>query len=453
MPFKVTPQLKVGLFVLLVLLTLGYVTLRISQHSILPGGTYPVYVLIDSASGITAKTPVQVAGIQVGVVDDIELIEHNRARLKLSVSKKVKLSRDVRAQIKSLGFLGDTYIELYQPGPLAEILPEGSTIIQVQNYGDFSSVTGQISAIAEDVKAITTTMRTLMSGEDSAFARSIKNIEKITDSINRVTVANEGNLNAIIANLRAISDNLNGVVSRNVPNVDAALGDLSDITAKVKRGEGTIGRLLYDDETVEKLNSSIDNLNELLGGANRLQVDMGYHTEYLGTTEEFKHYVSLGLKPRPDKAFLFEFVDDPAPDSSRKRRVTDITSGGVTTTVEENIETTEFDKFRFSAQFAKKFYGLTVRGGLIESTGGVGLDYTQGPAGIKFSAFDFETKNGERPHLKAMGTLNVTRNLYLLGGLDDFISQEQETDWFLGAGLQMTDDDLKSLLGLMSVKP
>lgn len=453
MKLQWTPQLKVGLFAFVALFILAYATVRISQTSLLPGGTYALYVVIDSAAGVNKKTPVQIAGIQVGYVDGISLVENNSARVKLSIQKSVKVAKNVEAQLKTIGFLGDTYIELYQPGKITEVLAENAVITSVTNYGDFSSVTGQFGAIATDIKAITSTMRQLMAGEDSAFARSLQNIEKITDSLADVTTANQQNLHDIIANLRSISANLNNILLQNQGRINATFDNVAAITGKVRNGEGTIGRLINDDETVEKLNDAVDNLNDLLGGAGKLQVDIGYHAEYLGATADFKNYVELALKPAPDKYFLLEFVDDPAPDSKFSTRNTSVTSGGVTTEVTEEIETTNADQFLFSAQMAKKFYDLTLRGGLIESSGGIGLDYDYGPLGLKFSAFDFETKRGELPHLKAMGTVNVTKNIYMLGGVDDFINKDQSLDYFFGAGIRITDDDLKSLLSLTSLKP
>lgn len=448
-----SPQFKTGLFAAVILLILAYATLKVSQGNFLPGGTYSLYLLVDSATGISKKTPVEVAGISVGTVEKIELTEDNKARVEMRIKKGVVVTRDVQARIKTTGFLGDTYIELYQPTPFGPPLFKGETITSSSNYGDISSLTGQMTDIAADIKAITGTMRSLMSGEDSSFAKSLRNIEKITESLKNVSVQNEDDLSIIIQNLRALSSNLNTLVARNSPNVDATLDNISVITEKIKKGEGTIGRLINDDETVEKLNESIDNLNELLGGASKWQMDLGYHTEYLAETEDFKHYISLAVKPKPDKYFLFEVVKDPAPDSTFKTTETTITSGGASTTVTEEEEVVETDKFRFSVQLAKKYYGLTLRGGLIESSGGVGLDYDYGPVGVKFSAFDFETKRGEKPHLKAMGQVNLTKNFYLLGGLDDFISNQQDPDWFMGAGLTMTEDDMSSIFGLMKIKP
>ncbi|MBX7149975.1 MlaD family protein [bacterium] len=429
MTFKMTPQVRLGFFVFATLLVLAYVTLRVSSTSLSPGGSYTLYLNVNEATGITKKTPVLVSGIQVGWVSDISLSNTNQAQLELKIKNSVKISKNVEARIKTIGFLGDTYVELFQRGAVAQgdELKEDSLIATASNSGDMNSIMGQVGAVAEDVKAITAVLR-------------------------EITVKNQQNLNSIIENMKALAENMNLMVARNMSNVDGTLDNLNVVTAKMRNGEGTVGKLLNDDETANKINESLDNLNGLLGGANKLRVDLGYHTEYLGNTAQFKNYVSLALKPKPDKYFLFEFVDDPAPDSKHSTVTSTITSGGTTSVVTEEKEKVDNDSFLVSAQLAKKFYDFTLRGGLIESSGGVGVDYDYGPVGMKFSAFDLETKHGEKPHLKAMGTVNVTKSVYLLGGMDDFLNKKQDPDWFMGAGVNITDDDIKSLFGLMSLK-
>ena len=127
-----------------------------------------------------------------------------------------------------------------------------------------------------------------------------------------------------------------------------------------------------------------------------------------------------------------------------------VTSGGASTTVTTERRNKTLDGFRFTAQIAKKYHDFTIRGGLIESSGGVGLDFDKGPVGLSFSAFDFKSTAGQRPHLKALGKANLTSSFYLLGGVDDIINQNQDLAWFLGAGLSFTDDDIKSLFGILS---
>ena len=313
--------------------------------------------------------------------------------------------------------------------------------------GDVNALLTQFSSIAEDVKAVSSSLKDMVVGDkNSPVWNIVNNLEKFTATLAK----NQENFDKISDNLAELTEALRGTVVKSRENVEESLERIASITKKVDEGKGTIGKLINDDETVNKLNEAVDNLNNALGGLKQLETEIGYHTEYLGKTEDFKHYVNFTLRPKPDKAFMFDFVGDPQPSPSRVTRDTTITTGGTTTTVTTETSTIEHNKFRFSAQLAKQFYDVTVRGGIIESRGGVGLDYTKGPFGAQFSAFDFDTNNGQRPHLKASGTVNLTNNFYLIGGADDMINRQQDTDWFVGAGIRLVDEDVKSLLSIGS---
>lgn len=442
---------KAGLFVFLTLCLLVFIVMRIGKSgSMLFGGTYPVFMDVATAVGLSRNTPVQIAGVGVGVVDAISLTENSKARLKLAIHKGIKVASDAEAHIKTTGILGDAYIEIFQPGGVPKEMVSGGKIGTVVNYGDFNSVTNQFAEIATDVRAITKQMRKLMAGDDSSFDRTMKNIERISHSLATLTTKNEKNIDAIISNMKTLSQNLNVLVASNTGHINDAVYNLDDITSTISRGEGTVGKLIKDDETVHKINDTLDEIHSFLGGTNRMKVDLGMHSEYLAGTGDFKNYVSLHLKPRPDKFFIFDVISDPDPSFRDYVEEKTVTSGGTSTQITTQTRSKNLNGFLFSAQVAKKFYDFTLRGGLIESAGGVGVDYDHGPFGLKFSAFDFRTNNGEKPHLKFMGTANMTRTFYLLGGVDDIINPNQDLAWFLGAGITFTDDDIKSLLGLLS---
>lgn len=443
-------NLKSGIFVFITLLLLFVMILRISQGRFFYSRDYTLYMDVESAVGLGKNTPVQIAGVDVGVVKNITLVSSTKARLKLSIDHGIKISTDAIGRVKTTGILGDAYIEIFQQEPIIATHKEGGVISKVESYGDLNSVTGQLGTIAEDVKAITTSMRKVMAGDDSAFSQSLKNIEKISASLAHLTTRNDKNIEAIIVNMQQLTRNLNTVVAANMGHFDNSLANIDRITTDIENGRGTVGRLLKDDATVEKLNDTLDELRNAIGGFNRWGVDVGAHTEYLGGTGSFKNYVTLELSPRPDKIFLFEAVSDPDPTFRTQVDETIVTSGGTTSTVTTERRTKNLNQFLFSFQLAKKFEDFTLRGGLIESTGGIGIDYDKGPFGVSLSAYDFKTDSTQRPHLKLMGTTQLTRTFYLLGGLDDFVNQTQDLDWYLGAGITFGDDDLKSLLGLMS---
>ncbi|MBI4211542.1 MAG: MCE family protein [Deltaproteobacteria bacterium] len=442
---KYSTEAKVGFFAFLIIVILFWATVRVSDRSAVSGGGYDVSFNVDSASGLKTKAPVELAGVAVGVVKGVELVDSTRAKVFLRINDHVQLRPDTQVKLRTRGYLGETFVEII-PGTQGEgLIKEGDTLSDATRSGDINQLVGKFTEIADDIKVVTANLRTMSSGEDAPINRIIMNLDRFTEEIKNVTVRNTDNIDRIAENVADLSDQLKHIVADNRQNVDESMDQINSITKKIDHGQGTIGKLLNDDETVNKLNDSLDGLSDTLGGYKSLETEIGFHTEYLTNSKDFKNYVSLGVRPVPDKAILIDLSTDPDPNPTHTVRTTDITAGGATTTVTADTATTNRDAFRFSVQLAKDFYDFTIRGGLIESKGGVGVDYKKGPIGVKFSAFDFSSRYGQKPHLKVLGDINMTRNLFVLGGADDMLNPNQKTDYFFGAGFRFVDDDLKKL--------
>ncbi len=443
--------LKVGVFSLIALAAIFYLTLRVSDLPLSPLGTYSIYLEMKTADNIDHKTPVLVAGIRVGVVDKIELTPQNTAMIRMKIRKGIHLPTDVKAQLKTKGVLGDVFIELV-PGSSSEMLTSGGRVGTLAPYADMNELAHNLNEVAVNLKEITGAMKGYFASNDAAVPNILKNMERLTGTLADFSGRNRQNLDEVVFNMKELSQTLRTVVRDNSDEVTQALKRMDSIVQKIDEGRGTVGKLINDTTTGEKINEALDNVNGVVGPIAKLKTEIDYHLEYLGNTGDFKNYVGLNLKPRPDKAFILEFVSDPDPHPNIITTTTDVTSGGVTTSVTTRREEVN-SKFRFSAQFAKQLRDFTIRGGLIESSGGVGVDYTRGPLGLKFSAFDFQNDSRDRPHLKGMATVNLAKGFYVLGGVDDFISKRHGPDWFMGAGLRFLDDDIKTLLGAFSLKP
>jgi hypothetical protein len=106
-------------------------------------------------------------------------------------------------------------------------------------------------------------------------------------------------------------------------------------------------------------------------------------------------------------------------------------------------------KIKLSLQlyFAKNFYDFTFKAGLIENTGGVGMEYHIIPKRMKFifDAFDF---GEDAPHLRAALRYTLFHGIYLIGGADDFISDDGDESGYIGAGIDLSNDDLKLFLSI-----
>lgn len=445
-------EFKVGAFALIVIALLAWATIRVGDKTTIAGGAYDLKVAFTNATGLKLKAPVELAGVQVGVVKDIELLDSREALVTIGLSNKVKLPDDSTAVLRTRGFLGETYVELV-PGTMGNpVLEDGNEIPYAFRTGDINTLVGQFNQIADDIKAVTGSLRTMI-GEDetSPINRIVGNLEDFSQSIRDITIRNSENVDRISENLAAMTEQLRFLIARGESDIQESMERIASITRKIDEGRGTVGRLVNDEETVDKLNEAIDSLNETLGSYRRLEAEIGYHMEFMAKSHDFKNYVDLTLRPSPDKGFMVGIVSDPNPNPTYVVRQTDVTVGNNTTRVTTNTGTVDRNAIKWNAQLMKSFYDFTIRGGLIESTGGIGMDYKIGPAEIKFDAFDFQTRNNLRPHLKVWANINITKNFQLLGGADDFISADsQNRDFFFGAGFRFVDEDIKTIGGMGS---
>jgi phospholipid/cholesterol/gamma-HCH transport system substrate-binding protein len=162
---------------------------------------------------------------------------------------------------------------------------------------------------------------------------------------------------------------------------------------------------------------------------------------------EVKNYFTLELKPRLDQYYILELVSDPFGKFSRTETTTTPPGNTVVTETFEN-------KLKFSLEFAKRYGNLAFRMGLIESTGGAGVDYFAFDDRIKFSldAFNSNSKepHNERAHMKATVNYSLSKVLYINAGYDNFLNADMATA-FVGVGLRFTDEDLKYYLGSVPV--
>ena len=107
---------------------------------IIGGGYYPVVARFTSVSGLRHGALVDIAGVEVGKVDKIELDkEYYMAKVTILVRKDVELGTDTIASVKTRGLIGDKYIKL-QPGGAEEILQPGDEIIETESAIDLEEM-------------------------------------------------------------------------------------------------------------------------------------------------------------------------------------------------------------------------------------------------------------------------------------------------------------------------
>jgi phospholipid/cholesterol/gamma-HCH transport system substrate-binding protein len=140
---KYTMETAVGVFVMIGLLCVGYLTVQLGRIPILEGDTYRLNARFTSVSGLKAGSAVNMFGIEVGRVNRLGMDQQSQqATVELVIRKDIKIYEDAIASIKTEGLIGDKYISI-DPGGAGEPLQSGGVIIQTQPAVDVADVIGK----------------------------------------------------------------------------------------------------------------------------------------------------------------------------------------------------------------------------------------------------------------------------------------------------------------------
>ena len=137
---KASIEVAVGIFMLIGMLCVGYLSVRLGEMEWGGDKYYPLLARFQSVSGLIAGAHVELAGVRVGKVDSIALDPKTQAAVvKLNIQKSVVLSDDVIASIKTAGLIGDKYLQL-SPGGSDRVLKAGDMITETESAVDLEAL-------------------------------------------------------------------------------------------------------------------------------------------------------------------------------------------------------------------------------------------------------------------------------------------------------------------------
>jgi phospholipid/cholesterol/gamma-HCH transport system substrate-binding protein len=252
-------------------------------------------------------------------------------------------------------------------------------------------------------------------------------------------------------------------VKQAVEKLSGSLEKLDQVMGKVSEGKSVAGRLLVDERLGRRVGDAAEGLADQLDRIYKLQIQVQLRSEWLLNQAGAKAYFGVKLLPRPDKYYIFEIVSDP--------RGVDATTS-YTTTVRDPVtltdqtttstQTVHENRLTFTLQIAKRYGPITFRGGIIESSGGVGSDLHLFKDALQLSVSIYQFSRPYQdvyPRAKIFLNYYFLQHFYATAGSDDFLNSWRAgrypggpkfsvgTDVFFGAGLFFTDDDLKTLIG------
>ena len=123
-------NVAVGIFVVVGILALGYLSIKLGRVSFLGSTGYLVTVDFPGTGGLKAGSAVEIAGVEIGRVESIVLVDY-QARVTLRIQGGVKLQDDAIASIKTKGLIGEKYVRI-SPGASDKLIAAGGKIREVE---------------------------------------------------------------------------------------------------------------------------------------------------------------------------------------------------------------------------------------------------------------------------------------------------------------------------------
>jgi phospholipid/cholesterol/gamma-HCH transport system substrate-binding protein len=134
-------ELAVGIFMLLGMLCLGYLSIKLGKMELIGGNNYRVSARFDSVSGLKSGARVELAGVEIGSVERIGLssASGDQAEVTMKIKDGVKITDDVIASVRTSGIIGDKFIKL-KPGGSEKVLKDGSKIRETESAIDIEEL-------------------------------------------------------------------------------------------------------------------------------------------------------------------------------------------------------------------------------------------------------------------------------------------------------------------------
>jgi phospholipid/cholesterol/gamma-HCH transport system substrate-binding protein len=258
-------------------------------------GRYVVSTVVTDAGGIRRGDPVQMRGVNIGRVQRFKIAKDN-VEIRLELEGEYNVPKDSHVELKSGGLLGGTIAEVV-PGDATEYLRNGDRVDGRMVPGLFDAanrVAGQVekvmaqvdklmtdttvknfSATAENAQVASRDMRKLILDVSTAVGEQRKTLATLEASLQRSAtgfekVATGPELDRTLKRLDTLGERMDTVTA----SLQRSSQSVETVTARAAKGDGSLGKLMTDDELYRSLNQAVNNMNEATLSLNRLVDDI-----------------------------------------------------------------------------------------------------------------------------------------------------------------------------------
>jgi len=135
---RLSLELAVGLFMVFGILCLGYLSIKMGKIEVWGKPGYEVVAVFSDIGGLRNGSPVVVAGVDVGLVESISLVDYE-ARVVLQINPGLEIHEDAVVSVKTRGLIGEKFIQI-SAGAAEAVIKPGGRIRQTESAVDIEAL-------------------------------------------------------------------------------------------------------------------------------------------------------------------------------------------------------------------------------------------------------------------------------------------------------------------------
>ncbi len=293
---KIGKEIKIGGFLIVVLL-LFVLGLNFLKGNSMFSKDIEFYTFYENVQGLQVSADVQINGVSIGKVKEIELQDDKSIKVVFNIKKGVRLPGESVAKLTSNDLLTGSKIISIEFDEDKGTSAEPGFMEGVESEGILDDLSNSVSPLVATVQSALTSLDTVLISVNSlinentrnhinesfahleytmaelrefsvvlnqqskALSQSITNIESVTGNLAK----NNSSISTTLYNLEGFSNQLSDTdLKKTLNSLESASVELDGLMQKVNSNQGTLGKLIHDDEVYDNLNEALHSIEGMI---------------------------------------------------------------------------------------------------------------------------------------------------------------------------------------------
>jgi phospholipid/cholesterol/gamma-HCH transport system substrate-binding protein len=268
-------ETRLGIFVILVVFAAFFIMETLGGLQAFHGG-YRLNALFDTVQDLKVGNAVKMAGVEIGRVEKIALAG-NKVKVDMKLHPDAAVKTDSKAMVKFTGLMGQNFVAIDFGSAAAPRAVDGA-LLATEEQPDLNAIMTKLDGATTGIQNLTKsftpdTINNLMGPlvdfvkqNSGHISGAISNIESISGQI----ASGQGTVGKLI-----YEDSLYASALTTVTNLQDTVSEVRQVVSGVSAGRGTIGKLVTDETLYNATTASMTNLDQILQKVNQGQGTIG----------------------------------------------------------------------------------------------------------------------------------------------------------------------------------